>query len=138
MCLLGQVSDARLGCSQGCASGLDLAAGCHCGSDLHVVLGILFSGVIAWPLSHSLNNVRKTLNAFRGVGGVEALSLSSIHFLLATASHLAKPHVPGQKRLLHTDCSITALWGSEKRRSGDLTLAVPSTRMDAILLPGTL
>lgn len=49
MCLLGQVSDARLGRSQGRASGLDLAAGCHCGSDLHVVLGICFLGSLHGP-----------------------------------------------------------------------------------------
>lgn len=137
MCLLGQVSDAQLGCSQDRASGLDLAAGCHCGSDLHVALGVCFLGSLHGP-RHTLLTMSERHLMLLEVSVELRLSLSSIHFLLATASHLAKPHVPGQKRLLHTDCSITALWDSEDRGSGDLTLAMPSTRMDGILLPGTL
>lgn len=75
MCLLGQISDAQLGHSQDCASRLDLTVGCRCGSGLHAALGICFFGVIAWPSSHSLNNVKKTLDTLRGVGRVEAFSL---------------------------------------------------------------
>lgn len=137
MCLLGQVRDARLGRSQDRASGLDLAAGCHCGSDLRVTLGICFPGSLHGP-RHTLLTMSERHLMLLEVSVELRLSLSPIHFLLATASHLAKPHVPGQKRLLHTDCSITALWDSEDRGSGDLTLAMPSTRMDGILLPGTL
>lgn len=67
MCLLGQVSDARLGRSQDRAFGLDLAAGCHCGSDLHVVLGICFLG--------SLHGPRHTL-----------LTMSERHLMLSEVS----------------------------------------------------
>ena len=137
MCLLGQVSDARLGRSQDRASGLDLAAGCHCGSDLHVVLGICFLESLHGP-RHTLLTMSERHLLLLEVSVELRLSLSSIYFLLVTASHLVKPHVPGQKRLLHTDCNITALWDSEDKESGDLTLAMPYMRMDGILLPVTL
>ena len=113
MCLLGQISDSQLGHSQDCASRLDLAAGCHCGSGLYAALGICFLGSLHGP-RHTLLTMSKRHLMLLEVSVELRLSLSSVHFLLAMASHLAKPQVSMQKRLLHTDCSITALWGSEE------------------------
>lgn len=79
----------------------------------------LFSGVIARPSSHSLNNVRKTLNAFRGVGGVEALSLF-YSFSIGHGKSLGQATCPWAEafaphRLQHH--STMGLWEEEVWRS---------------------
>lgn len=92
MCLLGQKSDAQLGHYQYRGSKLDLAAGAIV-ADLHVA-HICFLGSLHGPHHVLLTMAKRHMMLPEGTVELR-LSLTSVHFLLTMASHLAKLHIPG-------------------------------------------